>query len=110
MNILRPNRRKDRNRDAESLQYLKWLLTLPCLICSMLRIPQRSRTTAAHLDGTTGAKGSNWSAVPLCQVEHHQYGEHSEEKLQRRFWGFWGLDKDEALRQLHERFRREKAA
>ncbi len=86
-----------------------WVSTTQrCLICEMLGERQETRTESAHLNGTTGAKGSNWYVVPLCAWEHHQHGKFSEHALQGEFWSFWGMDKDTVLCGLWEKFKARK--
>jgi len=105
MSELHPLRRKDRNLDPEAKRYMAWLHNLPCLICKMLGERQSSRTEAAHLGGNLAAKASNWDCVPLCGA-HHRTDPNCEERLKRKFWEFWGLDKDTVLQGLWERFKK----
>ncbi len=102
--ILRPNARKNRNVDPQGLEYLRWLKTLPCLVCMAVPQAQTSPTEAAHINGNFAAKADNMSAVPLCAY-HHRLGSFSQEVLKRRFFECHNLKNyDEVLGSLHADF------
>lgn len=68
--------------------YLKWLRSLPCVVCGTF-----SRIDAAHVGPRgLGQKCSDREALPLCR-RHHVDGEHSHHVLGRGFWSFWKLDR-----------------
>jgi hypothetical protein len=46
-------------------------------------------------------------AIPLCKW-HHTEGPESPHRLGKRFWSVWGIDRDELVRQLQERYEKEK--
>jgi hypothetical protein len=124
VNYLRPNRRKDRNKDEAALQFMEFAVTLPCLCCHFamwkdwLREPAAAgRLTAlmivgarqrgvefAHIGGNMAAKASNWHGVPLCK-SHHTEGPLSEHALKGRFGAYWGLDIEAIIAQLNAVFR-----
>lgn len=109
MSVLRPNRRKDRNSDAEGLRFMAWIReTQECLICKLLGLKQRTVTEAAHVGGNLAAKVSNWRTIPLCYAHHRDGSATCEEILKRSFWRFYGLDRETTLQDLRERFEREK--
>lgn len=101
MSILRPLRRKDRKPDTP---YRKFIKALPCMICVLLGVRQRGRTRFAHLGlRGLGTKCIDREGGPLCDW-HHTNGPGSHHKLQKIFWGFYGLDRDELIRTLNDSF------
>lgn len=78
----------------KSWDYLQWIKTLPCVICSHHSEPH-------HLD-TTASWGSDYSAVPLCRTHHsewHNLGLRKfEDKYYTNLWRWaWKL-----LKEWHE--------
>jgi hypothetical protein len=77
----------------EILRYWDWIRTQPCAICGT-----RRRIEAAHV-GHRGLrqKCNGWEVIPLCALGHHREGPESQHKLQKRFWGFHGVDRGEII-------------
>src|SRR5271154_5522491 len=100
--------RKGRNHDPE---YLEWILSLPCLLCSRQpggfngsRVLQNTRTEAAHVGKRgLGQKASDRETIPLC-VYHHRIGATSHHKLQRHFWTHHRIDREQLLGELNARY------
>ena len=66
----RPRRGPDRNPD-----YLAWIRTLGCVVCS--RVSGGSTVVEAAHTNAVGARGmgqktSDFSAIPLCSVHHRE--------------------------------------
>ena len=105
-------------RTGKDPAYLAWLHELPCVVCiggmdrlmTWLRplqsapIRQSSRTEAAHCgDRGMSQKAPDRTAIPLC-CEHHREGRCSVHKMGKRFWEYWGIDRDALIAFLNERF------
>ena len=114
VSILRPNRRKDRNRDANARRYMLWCQELACVACyaglwrDWLALDGRPHppdgiSEAAHVGGNIAAKANNWCCVPLCTY-HHRGNVNSEENLKRRFWNKLGVDGYAVMAKLKEWF------
>ena len=98
--------------------YLKWLHTLPCVVCVALsgqdcehrttHIWQNTPTEAAHI-GIRGLsqKCPDREAIPLCSTVHHREGPESAHKLGKAFWSHHGLDPKKLIADLNERFEAE---
>lgn len=100
MSELRPNRRKDRNKDPRGLAYMAWIRTLPCAVCN-----GRYYVECAHIGGNIAAKASNFRCIPLCRG-HHRLWPESEEKLKRRFGPHHGIDVEALILKLNQEFER----
>jgi hypothetical protein len=100
------NRVKRRNAEDVNAEYLRWLRTRPCYICSrVLGKRQESVTEAAHVgDRGLGQKCPDLEAIPLCGIEHHREGKLSHHHLGRHFWDYWKLSKVEVLTTLHRAY------
>ena len=116
--------RRGRVRDPK---YLAWIRTLPCVCCyralfvgSMAfadfwmsywyggmwpRQPSEAGHTGPH---GLSQKSHDRSAIPLCG-EHHRTGKASYERLGKKFWVFWGLDRIELTKELVARYEAERA-
>ncbi len=100
---LHPRRGPDRNAE-----YLAWIRTLGCVICS--RTSGSTVIEAAHTNAL-GAKGlsqktSDFSAIPLC-IAHHRRGADSYHRLgEKRFAREHRLDLSELVLGLHDQFLR----
>ena len=90
--------------------YLRYLHDLPCVVCALLQasrsdVVQRYPTEAAHI-GSRGLsqKCPDREAIPLCACEHHREGSNSAHVMGRRFWTFWGLDKEELIQRYNREY------
>jgi hypothetical protein len=65
---------------------------------------QMGKVEAAHT-GPHGMsqKSDDHTCIPLCE-EHHREGKFSYHKLGRKFWTHWGIDRQQLVRTLNERF------
>lgn len=113
MSHLRPNRRKDRNKDQRARDFMEWVKTLPCVCCYVeqwrdwiegdfaqplftalvlhgLRKGHRE-SIAAHIGGGMAAKASNWHTIPLCLHHHDSGAPDCEHVLKCRFGEHWGI-------------------
>jgi len=97
--VLKPDRRKDRNKDPRSLAFLEFVKTKPCVIEECVR----PEIEAAHIGGNSAAKASNYRAIPLC-THHHRDSPASQETLKSSFGTYWGLDIEAIIRRLNEEF------
>lgn len=118
MSILRPNRRKDRNKDPEARAFMAWVKCLPCCVCYLELYADRALLAAvielaaftgnplsefAHIGGNAAAKASNWHGIPLC-TEHHRTGPNCQERLKAGFGEFWGIDVQQTIAALREEY------
>jgi len=80
---LRPRRGPDR-----SPEYLAWIRTLSCLVCSRVSggatVIEAAHTNALGSRGV-GQKTSDFSAIPLCSW-HHRAGQDSYHRLGERWF------------------------
>lgn len=101
MSILRPFRRKDHRPDTP---YQKFIRSLPCMICVLLGLRQRSKTEHCHIGARgLGQKCDDRESAPLCRW-HHTQGPGSHHRLQKLFWIRYCLDRDELIRTLNLQF------
>lgn len=103
-----------RKKLGKDPRYRRFIAGLPCCICHLLAqavkdpvvnvIEQATRTEIAHV-GERGLsqKCPDRETIPLC-VWHHRTGPESAHRAGVRFWQIWGLDKDELIRVLNERY------
>lgn len=70
----------------KSKKYLKWVASLPCLLC-LYNECQAHHITIAEKRGFS-QKVSDKFTIPLCYVHHHQLHMLSE----RKFWNTLGLN------------------
>lgn len=68
-----------------SQKYLKWVASLPCLLCLHNECQAHHITIAEHRG--FGQKVSDNFAIPLCCTHHHQLHMVSE----RKFWHILGI-------------------
>ena len=88
--------RVDPRKDAA---YLRWLRTLPCLVCGIT-----VRIEAAHVgERGLGQKCPDRQAVPLCEL-HHRLGPHSHHTIGRKFWTHWKLSRYDAIARYNQLF------
>lgn len=103
--------RSARSNGIKDPEYLAWIRTLPCICCQLLarigssRLKQESHTEAAH----TGPRGlsqktDDRTAIPLCGVRHHREGKRSHHRMGRKFFDYWGLDRDVLVASLNKRY------
>jgi len=99
----RPRRGADRSPD-----YLAWIRTLPCVVCS--RVSGGTIVIVAAHTNALGPRGlsqktSDFSAIPVCSA-HHQHGPDSYHWLgEERFAREHRLDLPELVLALNEHFR-----
>lgn len=97
-----------RPKPTDDPAYLVWIRTLPCAICT-LKAEQQTTPTTAHHHGPRayGTKTSDRRAIPLCYERHHLFGPEAVHVLCRRFAEYHGIDGDELIRSLNERYERQ---
>lgn len=80
---LRKVRVRPRRGPERSPEYLAWIRTLPCLVCSRVTaggtVIEAAHTNALGYRGV-GQKASDFSAIPLCSW-HHRIGRDSYHRL-----------------------------
>ena len=73
---VRPKRFQPRRGPARSPEYLAWIRTLPCLVCSRVSggatVIEAAHTNALGRKGM-GQKTTDFSAIPLCAAHHREY-------------------------------------
>jgi len=102
---------------ARDPKYLAWIRTLPCVCCDPpgvlaelfpgRGIPDQYPTEVAHVgDRGLGQKCSDLQTIPLCAY-HHRTGPESHHRLGNRFWSKWGINKEELIANLNQRYQQE---
>ena len=99
-------------------KYLAFIRTLPCVCCNienwrsccywvmslaMFTYPSEAAHTGPH---GLSQKSNDRTAIPLC-AEHHRTGKDSYERLGKKFWSFWGLDRIDLTKKLQKRYEEE---
>jgi len=111
-------RTKPRRGPLRDPKYLAWIRTLPCVCCFIFlhgwsrreyfgRRNMAGSSEAAHV-GPRGIaqKCSDLEAIPLCGF-HHRTGPFAHHRLQKRFWAYWEINRDEFIAELKARFMKE---
>ena len=88
--------------------YLRWIRTLPCVVCWQLRpLRQFAASEAAHVgERGLGQKCADTQTVPLCPY-HHRTGPLSAHAMGKRFWVYWRLNRFELIADYNRRFEEE---
>lgn len=137
-NPIGPNRERKRKQNAankrerrrgamaagkgrvEDPEYLRWIRTLPCVVCQKRCKECRSGypdacigqgecvgvpVQAAHV-GLRGLrqKCSDREAIPLCNPHHNRGFPESQHTLGKNFWSHHGIDREEIIRTLNEQY------
>ena len=99
-----------RRRSGDNPAYRAFVRSFGCVVCNQGNLEPMSYWIPPRQDSSTecahvGAKGlsqkcPDCESLPLCRVEHHQYGEYSHHVLGKRFWGFHGLDRADLIKQM----------
>lgn len=86
-------------------EYLRFIRSQPCLICSRRGLIQLSETNAHHHGPRgLGQKVPDRHTLPLCHVEHHQYGKESVHVMGRRWAEYHGIDPQAEFDRLSREF------
>jgi len=105
---VRKRRFRLRRGPDRSPDYLAWIRTLECLVCS--RVSSRSAVVEAAHTNVLGPRGmrqktSDFSAIPLCSA-HHRVNPDSYHRLgEKRFVQEQQLELPELVTALNSRFR-----
>lgn len=101
-------------RPERDSDYLNWLRTQSCAI-SECESPTRFRfedvVEAAHVGAIRGLgqKCSDREAIPLCAY-HHRIGAVSQHSLQKEFWLYWQMDREETIEMYNQLYEQERAS
>lgn len=96
--ILRRYKEPKLEPDRDSL-YLIWIRKQPCAICGVSR-----GVEAAHVGlRGLGKKCPDRQVIPLCYL-HHRMGPKAHHVLQKKFWGFWKLDRYELIAKYNRNY------
>ena len=96
---------KQRPRD---FAYMSWIRELQCCACEKLRLLNFNRVYAHHAGQRgTGQKADDRTCIPLCWRHHDRGSSTSIHTLGKRFWGIYGLDRAELIREYNERYEAE---
>lgn len=97
-------RSNTKNRVGKNPEYLAWLHTLPCFICSRFGLEQTGPSRSCHI-GERGLsqKCPDTEAVPACDL-HHTESPYSLHKAGKRFWELWAIDKAQLLAEYQKLF------
>ena len=107
---VRQKRSEPRRGPDRSPDYLAWIRTLDCVVCSRAR-GGSTVIEAAHTN-VLGPKGmsqktSDFSAIPLCSAHHRHYPDSYHRLGQEAFARRHGLDLTELVVALNGRFNRQ---
>lgn len=100
-----------KNRVGRDPKYLEWIHTLECIIpeCTSRNLHKwadvsGSRIEAAHI-GMRGLsqKCPDREAMPICAF-HHREGPQALHRLGKKFWEFWGIDRDDLIAELNKKY------
>lgn len=83
-------------KPTRSIEYLRWIRSLPCLVCSTTFAIEASHTGSHGM----GQKSSDFSCIPLCR-KHHRTGNDSYHKLGRKFGPHHNLDIPDIVKRLN---------
>jgi len=100
MSLLRPLRRHKRKADKA---YLAWLHSLQCLCFGLREDSPCEGRIIAHHAGDRGLmqRPPDRTALPFCERHGGRDHKHGAHVLGRRFWEFFGLDKNECIATLN---------
>ena len=114
---MRSATRKKTGRDPD---YLKWIRTLPCVCCwvmvwgdfieerasawNQILAARNSHSEVMHV-GCRGLsqKCRDRDTLPGC-AHHHRLSLYSHHKLQKKFWIYWGIDRDALIAKLNKEY------
>ena len=104
---VRKKRFQPRRGPERSPEYLAWIRTLPCAICS--RVSGRATVIeAAHTNALgrrgMGQKTSDFSAIPLCAAHHRENLDSYHVLGEQGFSHKHGIDLKELVLRLRSRF------
>jgi len=85
-------------KPARSPEYLAWIRTLPCVVCSVTYGIEAAHTGPHGL----GQRSSDLSCIPLCR-RHHRTGNDSYHRLGRNFGAHHSLDIPAIVKRLNAR-------
>lgn len=110
-----PLRQRKPGKKAEpgSSVYLRWIRTLPCLVCGGAQGPSEAAHTKTHGSAGAGYKSSYLSCIPLCTHDHVLAGDSYHRVSPESCWAaHHGLDLDLIVRALNAgwELRRRRAA
>jgi hypothetical protein len=99
---LRPRRGPDRSPD-----YLAWMRTLPCIVCSRVSggatVIEAAHTNVLGPRGI-GQKSSDFSAIPLCAAHHRENLDSYHVLGEKEFSHEHGIDLKDLVLRLQSRF------
>ncbi len=82
--MIRPQEKPRRERDSA---YMKWIKTLPCLVCYVLQVDPKDVSDPHHVipdgGGKMGSKVSDRRCIPMCRF-HHEFSPRPDQ-LQSRY-------------------------
>ena len=98
-----------RKRTGEDADYLQFIAGLPCVACDKTEALQGGRSECAHI-GNRGLsqKCPDRETIPLC-ARHHRTGTYALHRLGKNWWTLHGIDKDALVKELNERYEKEKS-
>jgi len=105
---VRRKRSRPRRGPERSPEYLAWIRTLGCVVCS--RASGESRVIEAAHTNVLGARGmgqksSDFSAIPLCAVHHRENPDSYHHLGEKMFLHEQAIDMRELVRALRDRFK-----
>lgn len=105
---VRNKRSQPRRGPVRSPDYLAWIRTLECVVCS--KVNSGSTVIEAAHTNALGPKGmsqktSDFSAIPLCSGHHWQSPDSYHRLGEKHFARAHRLDLRELVRDLNHRFR-----
>ena len=104
---VRKKRFQPRRGPDRSLEYLAWMRTLPCIVCSRVSggatVIEAAHTNVLGPRGM-GQKTSDFSAIPLCAAHHRENLDSYHLLGENGFSHKHGVDLQELVLRLQSRF------
>lgn len=87
----------------QNLRYLAFIRSCPCILFNLRGLHECSgRIEAAHTGRRgRGQKAADETALPMC-CSLHRTGKFSHHVLGRKFWEYFGLDREKLVREFNE--------
>jgi len=85
--------------------FMSWIKFQQCCVCEKLRLINFGTIYAHHAGQRAYArKADDRTCIPLCWRHHDRNSSTSIHTLGKRFWGIYGLDRVELIREYNERY------
>jgi len=107
---MRRKRNQPRRGPQRSPDYLAWIRTLSCAVCSRITggvvVIEAAHTSALGPRGIS-QKSSDFSAIPLCAAHHRENLDSYHRLGERHFAAEYRIDLPELVSRLNRRFQQQ---